>query len=58
MNANEIKKGHYFVSVKCGDDVDGVVNFGVLAKFQTAELHQGEPHSYLICAKELLYHLP
>jgi hypothetical protein len=56
VNANEIKKGRYFVSVKCGDDVDGVVNFGVLAKFQTAELHQGEPHSYLICAKELLYH--
>jgi len=55
INANEIKHGRYFVSVQCGNDIDGSANFAVLAKFQSAELHDGEPHAYLICPNELLY---
>jgi len=54
VNANEIKEGRYFISVKCGDFEDA--NFGILANFDTAELQEGIPRPYSICSKETLYH--
>ena len=54
VNANEIKEGRYFIAVQCDEIEDA--NFGILAKFETAELHEGESHPYFICSKETLYH--
>ena len=54
INANELKEGRWFVSVRCDDLTDA--SFGVVAKFESAELHEGEPHPYFICPQETLYH--
>ena len=54
VNANEIKVGRYFVSVKCGD-LDGA-KFGVVAKFEGTLLEEEKTRQYSICPEETLYH--
>jgi hypothetical protein len=54
VNANAIKVGRYFISVKCGD-LDGA-DFGVVAMFENAFLEDGNTRQYSICPEETLYH--
>ena len=54
VNANEIREGRYYISVKCGDFEDA--NFGIIAKFDSAEQQEGIIREHFICPKESLYH--
>jgi hypothetical protein len=54
VNANEIKVGRYFISVKCGDLDDA--DFGVVAMFEDSHLEDRHTQHYMICPGETLYH--
>jgi hypothetical protein len=55
VNANDLRTGTYYVVVKCGD-ISPTANFGIMARFEDAELEQGITRSFEICPGEILYH--
>jgi len=55
VNANEIRIGRYFIVVKCGD-LAPTTDFGVIVRFDDAELREGSTRSFFICPDEILYY--
>ena len=59
LNSRDLRKGRYYISVKCGDILGGgdlPFHFGLFAEFIHAEVTPGHPDLGDICRNELLYH--
>lgn len=54
IDANELKVGRYFISVKCGDLADA--DFTIVAVYQPSDIIEHTSREFTICGKETLYH--